>query len=73
MIIRSIAARSRRRGVALVLVVVSLVSLMGVLAISLEGGLLLTERRNAQATADAAAMAAASDLYYWHYANNGAD
>jgi uncharacterized membrane protein len=59
--------RSRsRRGVSLVLIVISLVSLMGVLAVSLEGGLLVTEHRNAQATADAAAMAAAADMYYLH-------
>jgi hypothetical protein len=65
--------RTRRRGVSLVLVVISLVSLIGLMAISLEGGLLLTEKRNAQATADAAAMAAAADLYYNHFANAGVD
>ncbi|HVK14364.1 MAG TPA: pilus assembly protein TadG-related protein, partial [Gemmataceae bacterium] len=59
-------ARSRaghRRGVSLVLVCISLVGLFGMVAISLEGGLLLSERRNAQSTADAAAQAAAADLY----------
>ena len=59
MLIQSCTIRSRRRGVSLVLVVVSLVSLFGMLAISLEGGMLLTERRNAQATADAATPQAA--------------
>ena len=72
MILRS-NSRSRRRGVSLVLVVISLVSLLSIIAVSLEGGLLLTERRNAQATADAAAMAAAADLYYNHFVNNGVD
>ena len=73
MILRSPLSGSRRRGISLVLVVVSLVALMGVLAISLEGGLLLAERRNALATADAAAESAAADLYYHHYVNFGKD
>ena len=42
--------------------------IMAVLALLLDGGILLTERRHAQATADAAALAAASDMF----ANNGA-
>jgi len=63
----------RRRGATLVLVCISLVGLFGMVAISLEGGLLLSERRNAQSTADAAAQAAAADLYYNHYANFGYD
>src|SRR5262245_57644045 len=70
MVLRS---STRRRGISLVLVVVSLVSIVGVLALSLEGGLLLTERRNAQATADSAALAAAADMYYLWYQNGGAD
>jgi len=70
MVLRS---STRRCGISLILVVVSLVSIFGVLALSLEGGMLLTERRNAQATADAAAFAAASDLYYNWFANSGTD
>jgi uncharacterized membrane protein len=70
MILRSPA---RRPGLSLVLVVVSLVSIFAGLALSLEGGLLLTERRNAQATADSASLAAAADLYYNWYANHGID
>jgi len=62
-----------RRGVSVVLISICLVSLVGMLAISLEGGLLLTERRKAQSTADAAAMAGATDLYYHHYVNYGVD
>jgi hypothetical protein len=72
MMLRS-SQQTRRRGVSLVLVVISIVSLMGMMAISLEGGLLLTERRNAQATADAAALAAAADMYYLHFVNFGVD
>src|SRR5262245_10843425 len=70
---RPFGADSRRRGVSLVLIVVSLVSLMGVLAISLDGGMLVSEHRNAQATADAAAMAAATDMYWMHFVNLGTD
>ena len=73
MMLRSPQSGARRRGVSLVLVVVSLVALLSVLALSLEGGLLLSERRNAQATADAAAMAAAADFYWHHFVNFGAD
>ena len=67
--VRSSPGLACRRGISVVFVAISLVSLMGMLAISLEGGLLLTERRKAQTTADAAAMAAATDLYYMHYVN----
>jgi hypothetical protein len=70
---QAFGADRRRRGVSLVLIVVSLVSLMGVLAISLDGGMLLTERREAQATADAAAMAAAADMYWMYFVDFGAD
>jgi len=44
-------------------VVVSLLALMPMLAVVADGGLLLVERRHAKATADAAALAAASDIY----------
>ena len=73
MLLRSPQSGARRRGISLVIVVVSLVALLGVLALSLEGGLLLSERRTAQATADAAAMSAAADMYYNHFLNFGTD
>src|SRR5262249_40963954 len=44
-------------------VAVSLTALMGMLALLVDGGLLFAERRHGQATADSAAIAAASDLY----------
>jgi hypothetical protein len=47
--------------------------LLGIAAISLDGGVLLTERRHAQATADAAARAAACDLYANFAINGGSD
>ncbi|HET6882985.1 MAG TPA: pilus assembly protein TadG-related protein [Pirellulales bacterium] len=51
-----------RRGVAAVLVAISLVALIGIAAIALDGGLLLDNHQRTQAAADAAAMAAAVDL-----------
>jgi|SRR5947209_1010967 len=73
MLLRPTSPGARRRGVSLVLITVSLVALLGVLAVSLEGGLLLSERRTAQATADAAAEAAAADLYWYWFVNYGKD
>jgi Flp pilus assembly protein TadG len=59
-----------RRGTVAVVVAICLMGLMAVLAITVDGGGLLAERRHAQATADAAAMAAATCLYT-HYPQNG--
>jgi hypothetical protein len=73
MLLRSPHSGARRRGVSLVLVTVSIVAVLSVLALSLEGGLLLSERRHAQATADAASMAAADDFYWNWYTNFGTD
>jgi hypothetical protein len=50
-----------------------LTALLGMLALLVDGGLLLSERRHAQATADAAALAAATDLYANWKTNQGAD
>jgi hypothetical protein len=47
--------------------------LLGIVAVALDGGVLHTERRHAQATADAAALAAASVLYEAYPKNQGAD
>jgi hypothetical protein len=54
-------------------VAVFLAVLLGVTALALDGGIFLTERRHAQATADAAAMAAAAVLYQNFQSNNGND
>jgi hypothetical protein len=56
-----------------VVVALSLTGLLGVLAIAFDGGNLQSERRHAQATADAAAMAAASVLYQKYPLYNGVD
>src|SRR5262245_2032420 len=62
-----------RTGIVVVLVAVCLVVLLGVVAISLDGGALLNERQHAQAVADAAALAAATDLFYNYWFTQGLD
>jgi hypothetical protein len=52
-----------RKGAVVVLVAVLLVVLVGMLALVLDGGLLQDDRRGAQAAADAAALAAATELF----------
>lgn len=54
-------------------VTVCLTLLMGVAALMIDGGLLLAERRHAQATADAAALAGAVDLFKNYRTNAGTD
>jgi hypothetical protein len=54
---------TRRPGTVTVLVAVCLTALLAVVAITLDGGLLLDDRWRAQAAADSAALAAAADLY----------
>jgi uncharacterized membrane protein len=57
-------AGSTRRGMVAAQIVLSLIFfMMPMLALVADGGLLLVERRHAQAAADATALAAASDLY----------
>jgi Flp pilus assembly protein TadG len=63
----------RRRGSVLVHVVICLGVLMAVTAVALDGGLLLDQRRRLQAAADAAALAAAADLYANYLTNGGVD
>jgi Putative Flp pilus-assembly TadE/G-like len=62
-----------RRGSALAVTGVSLVAIMGVMAVVLDGGLLMSERRHAQSVADASAMAAAYSLYNNYTQNQGLD
>jgi hypothetical protein len=54
-------------------IAISMGVLMAVLALLFDGGMLLVERRHAQATADAAALAAATDLYVNWNPNQGSD
>ena len=50
--------RTRRRGATAVLAALALVPILGVTAMIIDGGLLMAERRRAQAAADAASFAA---------------
>jgi len=59
-----------RRGAVAVLVAVFLFTIVGVVGLVLDGGLLRDQRRRVQASADAAALAAGYDLY-WNYASFG--
>src|SRR5262245_61293253 len=73
---RAMPSRSvhcRRPGAVLVLVLICLTALMAVVAVAIDGGVLLSEKRHAQATADAAALAGAADLYKDLAANAGVD
>ena len=63
----------RRSGTIVVKLLLCLVTFIGILALNLDGGAMMDERGRAQSAADAAALAAAGDLYtnYWTY--RGAD
>ena len=60
---RATQASNRRRGAVAALVAICMVPLIGVMAIALDGGLMLASRRRAQTVADAAAYSAACQLY----------
>lgn len=55
--------RGRRRGLIAILVALLLTGMLGVTAISVDGGLLQDNRRRVQSAADAAALAAATQLF----------
>src|SRR5262245_10228537 len=63
----------KRRGTVAVMVAISLLALLMVLAVTMDAGLLFSEKRHAQATADAAALAGAADLFKNYRTNAGAD
>src|SRR5437016_4820182 len=58
-----------RRGAVAAIVAMCLTIIIAIMAITMDGGTLLSDQRVCQAGADAAAMAAACDLYS-NYANN---
>jgi len=70
--IRFSSAQARRGGVS-VWLVLGLTGILGVLALGMDGGRMQEERRRGQATADAAALAAAADLYQNWWLNHGTD
>jgi hypothetical protein len=57
------AARQKRRGAVAALVAVSITLLLGIVAITLDGGLLQDNKRRVQNACDGAALAAATTLY----------
>src|SRR5262245_22351435 len=65
--------RRCRRGTIIVILAIFMVPLVAILAIGLDGGLLMGERRRAQAAADASAYAAAGLLYKNYQTNRGLD
>src|SRR5262249_10078747 len=62
-----------RRGTVAVLMALCLMGVMGFAALSLDAALLHNDRRSAQAAADAAALAAANNLFANYRTNLGAD
>jgi uncharacterized membrane protein len=55
--------RSSRRGFVVVVVALALIFFVGFAAVALDGGVLYDLQKSAQSAADAAALAAATDLY----------
>lgn len=62
-----------RRGQIAIFIALSMVAIVGTLAVSLDGGAIMSERRHAQGASDAAALAAAGQLYYWYWDYSGKD
>jgi Putative Flp pilus-assembly TadE/G-like len=62
-----------RRGNVTVMVALLLIPLVGMMALTLDGGLLMDRRRQCQTAADLAALAAATDMYTRWNTNAGKD
>ena len=71
--LQAMARPQARRGVVAPFVALCLIALLGVTALVVDGGLLLADRRKVQGAADAAALAAAIDLYNNWNLNSGKD
>ena len=66
-------ARRGRRGAVTIFVAFALIGILGVVAIAVDGGILMDKRRHAQATADSVALAAADILYSKYRTYKGRD
>ncbi len=64
---------SERRGMITVLLALFLIICLGIVAIALDGGIMLDDQRMVQAATDAAALAAATDLFVNYNINHGLD
>jgi Putative Flp pilus-assembly TadE/G-like len=71
--IRTRNRHEKREGAAYALLLVSISVIVALLAITLDGGRLLDQRRTVQQAADLAALAAAADIYNRYDVNNGLD
>lgn len=71
--LRGTTRSQRRSGTILVWVALSLAVIFGVVALNMDGGRLMEERRRAQAAADAAALAAGNELYAGYWRHRGLD
>ncbi len=65
--------RAPRRGAVTVWLLACLAIILAIVAIGMDGGRMTDERQRAQAAADAAALAAAADLYANYNQNKGSD
>src|SRR5262245_10571421 len=63
----------RREGMVVVAAAISLIAILSFVALSLDGGMLLDKRREAQAAADDASYAAACELYVNWFIQGGLD
>jgi len=63
----------RRIGAIVVLFAFAMIPMLGITALAIEGGILQDQRRKLQAAADAAALAAADDLFLRYATNQGLD
>src|SRR5262245_56932377 len=72
-IARRLMSRKPNRGAIVVLVAVCMAVLLSFVAITIDGGGLLDQRRRAQAAADAAALAGAEDLFRNTPTSHGVD
>ncbi len=63
----------RRSGTIVVWVLLAITVIVGIVAIGMDGGRMMVERRHAQSAADAAALAAGADLYQNYWTQHGVD
>src|SRR5215203_3598250 len=61
--LKNITAKTRRRATVATLVAISMTLLLGVVAVSLDGGLLQDNKRRVQNATDAAALAAGNVIF----------
>src|SRR5437588_7046718 len=66
-------ARKARKGTVILLVAVCLTGMLGFAALAIDGGVLLDDRQRVQSAADAAALAAANQLFLNWQSDKGLD